>query len=114
MVAQTVSTFGRLDAAFNNAGIQSPAVETADASGEECDRVNGINQPQRMELHEVRAEPNAPDKEAAPSSTTLRLAVLMTGSRAVQCTMHPSTEWYRADEERRARICLQRNSHQCG
>src|SRR5437870_8949718 len=37
MVEQTVSTFGRLDAAFNNAGIQSPAVETADASGEEFD-----------------------------------------------------------------------------
>jgi NAD(P)-dependent dehydrogenase (short-subunit alcohol dehydrogenase family) len=33
MVEQTVSTFGRLDAAFNNAGIQSPAVETADVSG---------------------------------------------------------------------------------
>src|SRR5437016_3319836 len=43
MVAQTISTFGRLDAAFNNAGIQSPAVETADASGEEFERVNGIN-----------------------------------------------------------------------
>src|SRR5438034_7655152 len=43
MIAQTVSTFGRLDAAFNNAGIQSPAVETADASGEEFERVNGIN-----------------------------------------------------------------------
>jgi NAD(P)-dependent dehydrogenase (short-subunit alcohol dehydrogenase family) len=33
MVEQIVSTFGRLDAAFNNAGVQSPAVETADASG---------------------------------------------------------------------------------
>src|SRR5436853_3214115 len=43
MVERTVSAFGRLDAAFNNAGIQSPAVETADASGEEFDRVNGIN-----------------------------------------------------------------------
>lgn len=43
MVAQTVSTFGSLDAAFNNAGVQSPAVETADASGEEFDRVNAIN-----------------------------------------------------------------------
>ena len=39
MVAQTVSTFGRLDAAFNNAGIQSPVAEVADASGEEFDRV---------------------------------------------------------------------------
>lgn len=43
MVVQIVSTFGRLDAAFNNAGIQSPAVETADASGEEFERVNAIN-----------------------------------------------------------------------
>jgi len=43
MVEQTVSTFGRLDAAYNNAGVQSPAIETADASGEEFDRVNSIN-----------------------------------------------------------------------
>jgi NAD(P)-dependent dehydrogenase (short-subunit alcohol dehydrogenase family) len=31
MVEQTVATFGSLDAAFNNAGVQSPAIETADA-----------------------------------------------------------------------------------
>ncbi len=43
MVEQTVSTFGRLDAAFNNAGVQSPIAELADASGAEFDRVNGIN-----------------------------------------------------------------------
>jgi NAD(P)-dependent dehydrogenase (short-subunit alcohol dehydrogenase family) len=43
MIDRTVATFGRLDAAFNNAGVQSPAVETADASGEEFDRVNAIN-----------------------------------------------------------------------
>src|SRR5437879_12792446 len=43
MVARAVSTFGRLDAAFNNAGIQSPAVELAVVPGEEFDRVNGIN-----------------------------------------------------------------------
>ena len=43
MVEQAVSTFGRLDAAYNNAGVQSPAMETADVSGEEFDRVNAIN-----------------------------------------------------------------------
>lgn len=42
-VEQAVSTFGRIDAAFNNAGVQSLAVETADVSGEEFDRVNAIN-----------------------------------------------------------------------
>jgi NAD(P)-dependent dehydrogenase (short-subunit alcohol dehydrogenase family) len=43
MIEQTVSTFGRLDAAFNNAGVQSPVAEVADASGEDFDRVNAIN-----------------------------------------------------------------------
>src|SRR5258708_5949627 len=43
MVEQTVSIFGRLDAAFNNAGVQSPVAETADASGEDFDRVIAIN-----------------------------------------------------------------------
>lgn len=43
MVEQTVSAFGRLDAAFNNAGVMSPAVETADASSQEFDRLNAIN-----------------------------------------------------------------------
>jgi NAD(P)-dependent dehydrogenase (short-subunit alcohol dehydrogenase family) len=43
MVAQTVAAFGRLDAAYNNAGVQSPAVEMADASGAEYDRVQAIN-----------------------------------------------------------------------
>src|SRR5436190_23375911 len=32
MIEQTVSSFGRLDAAYNNAGVQSPAIETTDAS----------------------------------------------------------------------------------
>src|SRR3974390_3133555 len=43
MVERTVAEFGRLDAAFNNAGIQSPAIETADASGKEFERVNAVN-----------------------------------------------------------------------
>jgi NAD(P)-dependent dehydrogenase (short-subunit alcohol dehydrogenase family) len=43
MVQQTVAAFGRLDAAYNNAGIQTTNIETADADGEEFDRVNSIN-----------------------------------------------------------------------
>ena len=43
MIEQTVTSFGRLDVAYNNAGVNSPAVETADASGEEFDRVHAIN-----------------------------------------------------------------------
>lgn len=43
LVTQTVAAFGRLDAAFNNAGVQSLPVDTADASSEEFDRVHAVN-----------------------------------------------------------------------
>ena len=43
MVAQTVATFGRLDAAYNNAGVQNVLAETADTAREDYDRVMGIN-----------------------------------------------------------------------
>jgi len=44
MVARTVAEFGRLDAAYNNAGIQVPASDIADQSAEDYDRINAINQ----------------------------------------------------------------------
>ena len=111
MVEQTVSTFGRLDAAYNNAGVQSPAVETADASGEEFDRVNAINlrgvwNCMKHELRQMRKQ----------------------GSGAiVNCSSIGGLDWHsrqgnlpriqvwsdRADSECCARICLQRNPHQC-
>jgi NAD(P)-dependent dehydrogenase (short-subunit alcohol dehydrogenase family) len=43
MVTQTVATFGRLDAAYNNAGIQNVLAETADSSRDDYDRVMAIN-----------------------------------------------------------------------
>jgi len=43
MVRAAVDTFGRLDMAFNNAGIQVPPSDAADESGEVFDRVNAIN-----------------------------------------------------------------------
>jgi NAD(P)-dependent dehydrogenase (short-subunit alcohol dehydrogenase family) len=43
MVARTAATLGRLDAAFNNAGVMAHIAPTADSSREEWDRVIGIN-----------------------------------------------------------------------
>jgi NAD(P)-dependent dehydrogenase (short-subunit alcohol dehydrogenase family) len=43
MVTQTVAAFGRLDLAFNNAGVQNVLAETADTTPEDYDRVMGIN-----------------------------------------------------------------------
>ncbi len=43
MVERTVAAFGRLDAAYNNAGVQNVAVEAADSTREDFDRVISIN-----------------------------------------------------------------------
>lgn len=43
MIRDTVATFGRLDIAFNNAGIQNVLAEIADATVEDFDRVNSVN-----------------------------------------------------------------------
>jgi NAD(P)-dependent dehydrogenase (short-subunit alcohol dehydrogenase family) len=43
MVKKTVATFGRLDAAYNNAGIQNVLAETADSPRDDYDRVMGVN-----------------------------------------------------------------------
>lgn len=43
MIAATIKEFGRLDVAFNNAGIQSPVTDTADLESAEFDRVMSIN-----------------------------------------------------------------------
>ncbi|MBC5991893.1 SDR family oxidoreductase [Pontibacter cellulosilyticus] len=43
MVAQTVSAFGRLDYAFNNAGIEGESAPTHEVTQENFDRVIGIN-----------------------------------------------------------------------
>lgn len=43
MVNRTVAEFGRLDAAFNNAGVMARIVPTADSTREEWDRVIGVN-----------------------------------------------------------------------
>src|SRR5213596_3068043 len=61
MVEQTVSTFGRLDAAFNNAGVQAPPSDMADEAAEEFDRVNAINLRgvwacMKHELRQMRAQ----------------------------------------------------------
>jgi NAD(P)-dependent dehydrogenase (short-subunit alcohol dehydrogenase family) len=43
MVQQTVATFGRLDTAYNNAGVQNVLAETADSPRDDYDRVMAVN-----------------------------------------------------------------------
>ena len=43
MVKQTVATFGRLDAAYNNAGVQNVLAEIADTTRDDYGQAMGIN-----------------------------------------------------------------------
>src|ERR671928_1330484 len=43
MVDRAVAAFGRLDAAFNNAGVMARIAPTADSTREDFDRVIGVN-----------------------------------------------------------------------
>src|SRR6202044_3511444 len=43
MVEKAVATFGHIDAAFNNAGVQGVLAETAETTRKDYDRVMGIN-----------------------------------------------------------------------
>ena len=61
MVARTVAEFGRLDMAFNNAGIQVDPSDAADETAENYDLVNRVNQRgvwacMKYELKQMRAQ----------------------------------------------------------
>ncbi|WP_420310465.1 glucose 1-dehydrogenase [Streptomyces sp. YS-B37] len=61
MVEAAVTTFGRLDMAFNNAGIQVPPSDAADETAENFDRVNAVNlrgvwAAQKHELRQMRTQ----------------------------------------------------------
>lgn len=61
MVRETVKRFGRLDAAYNNAGVQNVLAETADTTRGDYDRVMGINlrgvwSSMKFELQQMRRQ----------------------------------------------------------
>jgi NAD(P)-dependent dehydrogenase (short-subunit alcohol dehydrogenase family) len=98
LVDTTVRTFGRLDAAFNNAGIQAPPADTADARSEDFDRVNAINLRgvwacMKYELRQMREQGSG---------------AIVNCSSIGACVQTRSD---RADEECCARVCLQGYSH---
>jgi NAD(P)-dependent dehydrogenase (short-subunit alcohol dehydrogenase family) len=63
MVNKTVAEFGRLDAAYNNAGVQNELIGAADQTSDDFDRVTGINYRgvwscMKFELRQMRKQGN--------------------------------------------------------
>ncbi|MDF2431380.1 MAG: hypothetical protein JWP44_1011 [Mucilaginibacter sp.] len=63
MVSKTVAAFGRLDYAYNNAGVQNELAEAADQTIEDFERVNNINYRgiwscMKYELQQMRKQGN--------------------------------------------------------
>ena len=112
MVEQTVATFGRLDAAYNNAGIQSPYAETADAARGDFDRVIAINlggvwNCMKYELLQMRAQGTG----SIVNCSSIGELVGIAGRGIYRSSKHGVVGTH---EVRCARICREGNPHQRG
>jgi len=82
-IERAVATFGRLDMAFNNAGIQVPPSDAADEPAENFDCVNAIN------LRGVwTCQMHSPGSGAIVNCSSLGGLLGLPGR---QLTTHPST-----------------------
>jgi NAD(P)-dependent dehydrogenase (short-subunit alcohol dehydrogenase family) len=111
MVKQTVAAFGRLDAAYNNAGVQNVLAETADPTREDYDRVMGINlrgewSCMKFELQQMRKQGSGAIVNCSS------LGGLVGGAEARDLPRRQARcSW--AHQERGSRICGTRHPYQC-
>src|SRR5579862_3216309 len=111
MVKQTVSTFGRLDVAYNNAGVQNVLAETADTTRKDYDRVMGINlrgvwSCMKFELQQMRKQGSGTIVNCSS------IGGLVGGSERGIYHAAKHGDWFH--QERCSRIRRARHSRQCG
>ena len=111
MVEQTVATFGRLDAAYNNAGVQNVLAETADYPREDYDRVMAINlggvwSCMKFELRQMR------NQGSGAIVNCSSLGGLVGGARRGKISRREARRAW-SYQERGSGICREGHSHQC-
>jgi NAD(P)-dependent dehydrogenase (short-subunit alcohol dehydrogenase family) len=107
LVQRCVATFGRLDFAFNNAGIQAPSIDAADEPAETFDGVHAVNLRgvwacMKHELGQMRQQGSG----AIVNCSSLGGLVGLPGLPRLQARRP------RPHQERRARIRAPRHTHQ--
>ena len=110
LVDRTVAEFGRLDMAFNNAGIMLPLADAADEPAESL-RPRQRDQPaRRLGLHEARAAPDA----RAGQRRDRQLLLARRPRRQPRPRLLPRHQARRPrpDQERRAGVRAARHPHQ--
>lgn len=111
MVKHTVATFGRLDMAFNNSGIQNVLAETADSPRDDYDRVMAGQSEGSLEFHEVRTAGHARTRKRSHRQLLLSRRP---HRRQSAWNVSRSEAWRdRFDEECGSRICNSRHSCEC-
>ena len=111
MVDQTVATFGRLDAAYNNAGVQNTVAEAADATRDDFDRVMSINlrgvwSCMKFELRQMLKQGSGAIVNCSS------IGGLVAGAKARNISsLQTRRAW--ADKKCRAGLCGKGHSHQC-
>jgi NAD(P)-dependent dehydrogenase (short-subunit alcohol dehydrogenase family) len=110
MIEQTVATFGRLDAAYNNAGVQNIVAETADASREDFDRVIAINL--RGVWSCMKFELRQMSKQGSDAIVNCSSLGGLVGAPRTRNLPRRQTRSARTYEERCSRICLPWHLHQ--
>jgi NAD(P)-dependent dehydrogenase (short-subunit alcohol dehydrogenase family) len=91
MVDRTVAEFGRLDAAFNNAGTMARIAPTADSTREDWDRVIGINL--RGVWSCMKHELRQMERQGSGAVVNNASVGALTGNPVLAPTSPPSTAW---------------------
>ena len=110
MVEHTVATYGRLDMAFNNAGVVGFTGDLAEETAESFD-TRDVDQPARhLDLHETRAAPDADARNR--SHRELFLARRSGRPGGPGHVPRNQARRDRADQERRDGLCAAWHPHQ--
>ena len=113
LMHKVVETYGRLDCAFNNAGIEGHMAVTPECTTRELESGDRDQPDRRVPVHEVRNPADARRMAAAVIVNTASAAGLVGGVRGAGLFRRQARRG-RADEDRRTRIRAEGDSGECG